>query len=315
MLGVAGRVRAAPGTRARLPEVRHRAADPVPAAYVSGVHHRYGTGPGPDGSPTRDGVLDFGTRYVAPAIEPDEPDVADRDAEVGESLLDILVDRLVGKGLPAHQVWLPPLAESPTLDQLLPGLVTGPDAGLTPAGLPTRGTLRARIGLVDQPVGAAARPAGGRPVRRRRARGRGRRPAERQVDRAALADLQPGAHPHAGRGAVLLPRLRRRHARRAARAAARRRRRRPAGHRPGAPHRRPRCGSCSRAASGLRRRTASSSIAAYRQARRRRPDHRRPVRRRVPGRRRLVHDPHRLRGPGSGRSPTSPPAASPTAST
>jgi len=122
------------------------------AAYVSGVHHRYGTGPGPDGSPTRDGVLDFGTRYVAPAIEPDEPDVADRDAEVGESLLDILVDRLVGKGLPAHQVWLPPLSESPTLDQLLPGLVTGPDAELTPAGLPTRGTLRARIGLVDRPL-------------------------------------------------------------------------------------------------------------------------------------------------------------------
>ena len=37
-----------------------------------------------------------------------------------ESLLDILLDRLEGAGPPAHQVWLPPLAEPPTLDHIIP---------------------------------------------------------------------------------------------------------------------------------------------------------------------------------------------------
>jgi S-DNA-T family DNA segregation ATPase FtsK/SpoIIIE len=53
------------------------------------------------------------------------------------TVVDVVLDRLDGHGSPAHQVWLPPLVESPTLDTLLrPG---------TPAA------LAAPIGLVDCP--------------------------------------------------------------------------------------------------------------------------------------------------------------------
>ncbi len=65
---------------------------------------------------------DYVSGYVAPPVaeEPVEP-VAEQAADaVGDSVLDIIVDRMRGKGVPAHQVWLPPLAEPPTLDALLP---------------------------------------------------------------------------------------------------------------------------------------------------------------------------------------------------
>src|SRR5207237_341739 len=71
-----------------------------------------------------------------------------------------------------------------------------------------------------------------------RARRRRRRPAERQVDRPAHAGHRARVDPHAGRGAGVLPGLRRRSAHRRARTAPRRRRRRAAGRRGGAPYRR-----------------------------------------------------------------------------
>ncbi|MEO6885415.1 MAG: hypothetical protein ABI232_03895 [Jatrophihabitantaceae bacterium] len=37
-------------------------------------------------------------------------------------MLDILVERMAGKGVPARKIWLPPLSAPPTLDQLLPPL-------------------------------------------------------------------------------------------------------------------------------------------------------------------------------------------------
>ena len=51
----------------------------------------------------------------------------------GDSLLDILVGRMIGEGRPAHQVWLPPLKEPPTLDQLYPPLAADPARGITVA--------------------------------------------------------------------------------------------------------------------------------------------------------------------------------------
>ncbi|MFG1608385.1 type VII secretion protein EccCa [Actinoplanes sp. NPDC049265] len=57
------------------------------------------------------------------------------EGDTGASLLDILVERLAGQGTPAHQVWLPPLDQPPTLD----------DA----AG---RDHLHAVIGIVDKPL-------------------------------------------------------------------------------------------------------------------------------------------------------------------
>ena len=54
------------------------------------------------------------------------------------TVLDTVLDRLEGRGSPAHQVWLPPLTDSPTLD-----------AVLQRAG--TRVPLTVPIGLVDRP--------------------------------------------------------------------------------------------------------------------------------------------------------------------
>ena len=54
------------------------------------------------------------------------------------TVLDTVLDRLEGRGSPAHQVWLPPLTDSPTLDSVLQR-----------AG--TRVALTVPIGLVDRP--------------------------------------------------------------------------------------------------------------------------------------------------------------------
>jgi DNA segregation ATPase FtsK/SpoIIIE, S-DNA-T family len=68
-----------------------------------------------------------------------------------ESLLQVAVGRLHDAGPPAHQVWLPPLAEPPTLDQVLPPLVPDPALGLTPATWPGRGGLVVPVAVVDKP--------------------------------------------------------------------------------------------------------------------------------------------------------------------
>lgn len=62
----------------------------------------------------------------------------------GRTLLDLVVDRIRGHGTPAHEVWLPPLDRSPTLDALLPrSALTGT--------LPRAASLRFPIGIVDRP--------------------------------------------------------------------------------------------------------------------------------------------------------------------
>lgn len=80
---------------------------------------------------------------VAPETGPAPPGSA--------TLLKVVADRLRGQGPPAHQVWLPPLVEPPTLDQMLPPLVPHATLGLTPASWPARGQLFVPIGLIDKP--------------------------------------------------------------------------------------------------------------------------------------------------------------------
>ena len=48
------------------------------------------------------------------------PGSAAADRGPGQSLLEVAVSRLAGSGVPAHEVWLPPLKEPPSLDLLLP---------------------------------------------------------------------------------------------------------------------------------------------------------------------------------------------------
>jgi S-DNA-T family DNA segregation ATPase FtsK/SpoIIIE len=127
------------------------------AAYVSGVHRRGTVARGADGAVR--GVREYATGYQAPAADPALPAAQTASAEddvLGETLLDIVLDRLVGHGPPAHQVWLPPLTTSPTLGELLPPLVVLPGGAATARGLTTadpalHGRLRTVVGVIDKP--------------------------------------------------------------------------------------------------------------------------------------------------------------------
>jgi len=123
------------------------------AAYVSGAYHRSTGRPATAGQAAAAGLREYTTSYLPP-VEPPTPEVVEEpdDEAVGESLLDILVDRLRGRGKPAHQVWLPPLREPSTLDRILPALTPDPVRGLTTVDPAPHGTLRAAIGVVDRPI-------------------------------------------------------------------------------------------------------------------------------------------------------------------
>ncbi|PVY31432.1 S-DNA-T family DNA segregation ATPase FtsK/SpoIIIE [Williamsia muralis] len=69
-----------------------------------------------------------------PAGDPEPP------APNSRTLLEIVVDRIAGQGRPAHEVWLPPLGQPPTIDMLAPHWRT-----------PQIGRLVFPIGIVDRP--------------------------------------------------------------------------------------------------------------------------------------------------------------------
>lgn len=89
---------------------------------------------------------------VLPVPEPRSgPLTDDPEGESGQSLLELLVDRVQDSGPPARQVWLPPLNESPSLDELLPGIVPDPLRGMSASNHPALGLLRVPLGMVDRP--------------------------------------------------------------------------------------------------------------------------------------------------------------------
>ncbi|RJL30029.1 type VII secretion protein EccCa [Bailinhaonella thermotolerans] len=126
------------------------------AAYVSGPYQETQTR---DTSTRRDRrqVVPYGPAYVPLPEEPREavtetPEAETTSAVAGqESLLDVVVRRLARKGPPARRIWLPPLAEPPTLDDLLPPLGPAPGLGLTTPGWDGRGKLFTVVGVVDKP--------------------------------------------------------------------------------------------------------------------------------------------------------------------
>ncbi|KHK97204.1 ATP-binding protein [Microbacterium mangrovi] len=81
-------------------------------------------------------------RAAAPAPEP-----KDR-----RSTFEIAVERMAGRGPAAHPVWLPPLRDAASLDQLMPDLVVDPRLGLTSPGWRAAGALTVPIGIVDVPL-------------------------------------------------------------------------------------------------------------------------------------------------------------------
>ncbi|GAA1946746.1 type VII secretion protein EccC [Amycolatopsis minnesotensis] len=87
-----------------------------------------------------------------PEIEQVEVKKEEKPEEAVEpSELDVIVNRLIGQGPPAHEVWLPPLNEPSSLDTLLPNLNPTEDRGLSPVGFFGNGRLQIPLGIVDRP--------------------------------------------------------------------------------------------------------------------------------------------------------------------
>jgi S-DNA-T family DNA segregation ATPase FtsK/SpoIIIE len=67
------------------------------------------------------------------------------------TLLEMMIERLADSGPAAHQVWLPPLPASPSLDEIMPALEPIPGVGLAPVDWAGRGGLVVPVGVVDRP--------------------------------------------------------------------------------------------------------------------------------------------------------------------
>jgi S-DNA-T family DNA segregation ATPase FtsK/SpoIIIE len=122
------------------------------AAYVSGRYRRRTAEQRQE--EVRSQVVPFNAATVdAPAITapPELVPAGAPEEEHVETLLQVAVARLRDAGPPAHQVWLPPLSDPPTLDQILPPLIPDPDHGLTPATWPGRGGLVVPVAVIDKP--------------------------------------------------------------------------------------------------------------------------------------------------------------------
>jgi DNA segregation ATPase FtsK/SpoIIIE, S-DNA-T family len=124
------------------------------AAYVSGPYRRTDGEDAIDLLPGSE-VRPFTASYqpvLTPAPgsgEATRAEPADEPAADETSMLAVMVGQLIGRGTPAHQVWLPPLDEPDSLDRLLPGLGVRPGRGFgtDPALTP----LQVPVGIVDLP--------------------------------------------------------------------------------------------------------------------------------------------------------------------
>ncbi|HVV14262.1 type VII secretion protein EccCa [Amycolatopsis sp.] len=99
-------------------------------------------------------VPDFVELPPEPEPEPEPVEQVKKpesDEATEPSELEVIVDRLIGQGPPAHEVWLPPLEEPNSLDTLLPNLNPTEDRGLSPVGFFGNGKLQVPLGIVDRP--------------------------------------------------------------------------------------------------------------------------------------------------------------------
>ncbi|XVS67704.1 type VII secretion protein EccCa [Actinosynnema sp. CA-299493] len=129
------------------------------SAYVSGPT----AVAAPDGTPVADvappdDVVPFHTHVHpllhVPTTVGEEVEATPKKPEVAEdapSLAEVLIDRLAGAGPAARQVWLPPLAQAPSLDTLLPSVLPDPELGMSVLDPAVRGRLRIPVGVVDRP--------------------------------------------------------------------------------------------------------------------------------------------------------------------
>jgi S-DNA-T family DNA segregation ATPase FtsK/SpoIIIE len=96
-----------------------------------------------------DTMVQYKAAYVSSPYR-GEPEVPQTDDVLADTVLDVIVQRMQGQGPPAHQVWLPPLAESPTVNQLLPPLAVTPERGVHAPGY-LLGKLVVPVAIVDKP--------------------------------------------------------------------------------------------------------------------------------------------------------------------
>ncbi|WBB68834.1 type VII secretion protein EccCb [Micromonospora sp. WMMD812] len=133
-----------------------RTFSPVESRIVLGVPYAYELPNAPGHGYLKVGnsaMTRFRASHVSrpPVQDGAAPDTTPGDGWAAGTVLDVLVDRLRGRGRPAHQVWLPPLVEPPSLDDLLGPLAVHPRLGLCPASWPGRGGLSVPVGVVDRP--------------------------------------------------------------------------------------------------------------------------------------------------------------------
>lgn len=80
------------------------------------------------------------------------PDPITNEPEETRATFDIAVQRMAGKGRPAHKVWLEPLVVPNTFDQLMPDLAPDPQLGLVSPTWRGAGDLVLPLGIVDRPL-------------------------------------------------------------------------------------------------------------------------------------------------------------------
>lgn len=122
------------------------------AAYVSGVYRAAGPTQVSRSAQTRSALF-TATPVALPVLpEPEVEDTSDQvDDALADTVLDVIVQKMVGQGPSAHQVWLPPLDEAPSIDQLLPSLAASQERGLTAPDYTALGRLTVPVALLDKP--------------------------------------------------------------------------------------------------------------------------------------------------------------------
>lgn len=125
------------------------------ASYVSGPPKgRRRAARGPAGRTSTERIELFTAapvRSESPRLE--EATVVDlAEPEETRATFDIAVQRMRGKGRPAHKVWLEPLVVPHTFDGLMPDLAPDPELGLVSAPWRGAGDLVVPLGIVDRPL-------------------------------------------------------------------------------------------------------------------------------------------------------------------
>jgi S-DNA-T family DNA segregation ATPase FtsK/SpoIIIE len=122
------------------------------ASYVSGppkARRRAAAGRGPLVGARLEPFTAAPVQRETPEVE-EAPTVA--EPEETRATFDIAVQRMKGKGRPAHKVWLEPLVVPQSFDELMPDLTTDPALGLVSPTWRGAGDLVIPLGIVDRPL-------------------------------------------------------------------------------------------------------------------------------------------------------------------